>query len=281
MNTMRIPERGLAPGVNAQSPPTQVQWTGRFRSCVRRVLLRSISCATPGLLTIGMLLFNQVAPGATLAFTNNSTCDVNLGYRPWYLVRGDTFECWYNDCIGHPDALCRITVPHGGTLNILLDDTKDLDFCKNLSPKKHQLDHIDIFDLLTGKKFAIQMSDFNSNIEIEVNCAGIVPPTPETIDDKNDNGCKSGDCCNATSSSDGSESDPSTGSAPCPDCAQGMPRWSVSEPYVSLWLKDEPLGYQPALGPRVSVHLSYKQRETTSGSYPSLFSVGKRWNFSW
>src|SRR5206468_8463210 len=42
-----------------------------------------------------------------------------------------------------------------------------------------------------------------------------------------------------------------------PNC--GMPGWEVSEPYVSLWLHDEPLGYQPALGQHVSFELAYKQ----------------------
>jgi RHS repeat-associated protein len=63
--------------------------------------------------------------------------------------------------------------------------------------------------------------------------------------------------------------------------AYGMPVWSVSEPYVSLWLRDEPLGYQPATGPAVALNLSYKQRETTAGLVQNFFSVGRKWNFSW
>lgn len=62
---------------------------------------------------------------------------------------------------------------------------------------------------------------------------------------------------------------------------RGMPMWRVSEPYISLWLEDEPLGYQPAIGSRVSFTLSYNQRETGSGYNPNLFSVGKRWYCSW
>jgi YD repeat-containing protein len=63
------------------------------------------------------------------------------------------------------------------------------------------------------------------------------------------------------------------------DC--GMPVWDVSEPYISLWLRDEPLGYQPAVGPRVSFELSFKQRELLTGWDTNVFSVGKRWNCSW
>src|SRR5262249_50368708 len=65
----------------------------------------------------------------------------------------------------------------------------------------------------------------------------------------------------------------------CTAC--GMPVWSVSEPYVSLWLHDEPLGYQPALGSRISFELAFKQREATAGLSPNIFGVGKRWNCPW
>lgn len=61
----------------------------------------------------------------------------------------------------------------------------------------------------------------------------------------------------------------------------GMPVWRVSEPYVSLWLEDEPLGYQPALGPRISFDLAYKQRDSDWRTNANFFSVGKRWNFPW
>lgn len=60
-----------------------------------------------------------------------------------------------------------------------------------------------------------------------------------------------------------------------------MPVWHVSEPYINLWLHDQPLGYRPALGPPISLSLSFKQRETAAGSSPGLFSFGPNWNFSW
>ncbi len=64
-------------------------------------------------------------------------------------------------------------------------------------------------------------------------------------------------------------------------CCGGMPVWSVSEPFVSLWLDDEPLGYQPAVGPRISLSLAYKQRELSAGLNQNMFSFGKNWNFPW
>lgn len=63
----------------------------------------------------------------------------------------------------------------------------------------------------------------------------------------------------------------------------GMPVWAVSEPYISLWLEDEPLGYQPAKGPRVSFQLNFS---ASGGAYqrellPASFSVGTNWHSSW
>src|ERR1700723_819134 len=66
----------------------------------------------------------------------------------------------------------------------------------------------------------------------------------------------------------------------CPSC-NGMPVWNVSEPYISLWLHDEPLSYQPVLGARIALDLAYKQREFSAGLNTNIFSTGKKWNFSW
>jgi RHS repeat-associated protein len=66
----------------------------------------------------------------------------------------------------------------------------------------------------------------------------------------------------------------------CGSCC-GMPRWDVSEPFISLWLRDEPLGYQPAVGSRISFFMSYKQRESAAGLNPNIFGIGRRWNCSW
>jgi RHS repeat-associated protein len=74
--------------------------------------------------------------------------------------------------------------------------------------------------------------------------------------------------------------DPNDRGDNCEKCC-GMPIYGVTLPYISLWLHDEPMGYQPALGPRVSFKLDFSQREGTNGFQPSIFSIGKRWNFSW
>jgi RHS repeat-associated protein len=67
----------------------------------------------------------------------------------------------------------------------------------------------------------------------------------------------------------------------CRESCCGMPVWGVSEPYISLWLHDEPLGYQPAVGPRLSLKLDYKQREVNAGYNTNWFGLGKKWNCSW
>jgi RHS repeat-associated protein len=67
----------------------------------------------------------------------------------------------------------------------------------------------------------------------------------------------------------------------CSGCAYGMATWAVSEPSISLWLTDEPLGYVPALGNRISFELNYDQRGTLVGTNPAVFSCGSNWNCSW
>jgi RHS repeat-associated protein len=97
---------------------------------------------------------------------------------------------------------------------------------------------------------------------------------PNNIDDPNDEPCSRGQ--------DGPE-----GSQSCAGCGEGManfqgegmPTWRVSEPYVTLWLTDEPLAYQPALGERLSFRLHYKQRDTRTNAY--VYGVGPQWSFDW
>jgi RHS repeat-associated protein len=68
-----------------------------------------------------------------------------------------------------------------------------------------------------------------------------------------------------------------------PTCSSGscggMARWRISEPYLNLWVDDEPLGYDPSTGPRVSFLLSYQQRGTVDD--PLFFQPGVFWNCSW
>jgi YD repeat-containing protein len=67
----------------------------------------------------------------------------------------------------------------------------------------------------------------------------------------------------------------------CSTCASGMAIWRVSEPCINLWLTDEPLGYNPGFGNRISFQLNYKQRETVAGTNLAVFSCGQKWDCSW
>jgi uncharacterized membrane protein YgcG len=61
----------------------------------------------------------------------------------------------------------------------------------------------------------------------------------------------------------------------------GMPVWRMSEPYISTWLYDRPLGaYEPGVGYPVDFMLAYKQRDTRTPS-SSFFSFGNMWECSW
>jgi RHS repeat-associated protein len=48
----------------------------------------------------------------------------------------------------------------------------------------------------------------------------------------------------------------------CPDCPSpsGIPRWRVDEPYINLWVTDEPLSYVMSSGQRMVFRWQYKQR---------------------
>ncbi len=74
---------------------------------------------------------------------------------------------------------------------------------------------------------------------------------PNNIEDWKDHGCDM---------SPGGRGAPAK--APCPPCAKGMPRWWVTEPYVNLWIADEPLSYTLSTGEKFSFRFTYKERRS-------------------
>ena len=73
------------------------------------------------------------------------------------------------------------------------------------------------------------------------------------------------------------------GNKTCPLCS-GMPVWWVSEPYINLWIADEPLSYLTSRGERLAFRLTYKQRDTRPNNpgYPDhdrILPTG--WNHTW
>jgi len=117
---------------------------------------------------------------------------------------------------------------------------------------------------------------------------------PNFINDGDDQTC---DCENAgpcptgpggtggSQTGSGNRSEYSRGDNPQPGCGScgGMPVWRVSEPYINLWLDDEPSAYQPALGGRIAVRVTYKQRseDTHRPALGDFSSVGKSWQCPW
>ena len=58
----------------------------------------------------------------------------------------------------------------------------------------------------------------------------------------------------------------------CPNCpdAKGMPAWWVTEPYINVWLADEPVSYLTSRGEDFSFRITVKQRDSlgTTFTYP-------------
>src|SRR5208283_4118455 len=98
-----------------------------------------------------------------------------------------------------------------------------------------------------------------------VMCAGGVCPSGDT----NEPPTCTNTCCVPGSSGGGGGGGGGGGHGGGGSCC-GCPTWTVSEPYINLRLDDEPLGYQPPIGPRVSFHLSYRQRGSVT-AYPAMF----------
>ena len=112
---------------------------------------------------------------------------------------------------------------------------------------------------------------------------------PNWLSDGDDQGCgcDGGECPPGSDGPGGSGSGGPgggrCGTGGCASASAGMAVWRVSEPYINLWLEDEPLGYQTALGSRVSFTLKFKQRSENEQSkfYETFSNVGLSWNCSW
>jgi RHS repeat-associated protein len=58
-----------------------------------------------------------------------------------------------------------------------------------------------------------------------------------------------------------------------------MPQWRVSEPYITLWLKDTPLLYRQSNGKWMKLRLSYKS--TGDAQNGSASGFGDKWSCNW
>ena len=70
------------------------------------------------------------------------------------------------------------------------------------------------------------------------------------------------------------------GCGKCAGCA-GMPVAWVSEPYINLWLADEPVSYLTASGEPFTFRLTYKQRDSQPQTLYDVTSRIPGWEHSW
>ncbi|HTV42180.1 MAG TPA: RHS repeat-associated core domain-containing protein [Candidatus Sulfotelmatobacter sp.] len=66
---------------------------------------------------------------------------------------------------------------------------------------------------------------------------------------------------------------------PTPGACCGMPKWWVTEPYINLWIEDQPLSYLTSRGESFPFQITYKQRDTRQYLGAPMYNPG--WNNSW
>lgn len=64
-------------------------------------------------------------------------------------------------------------------------------------------------------------------------------------------------------------------------CPYGMCVASIKESAVSVTLGDIPVGYVPPIGPRMTIGLSYNQREDSQPANFDYYNIGQKWSLNW
>jgi YD repeat-containing protein len=192
------------------------------------------------------LVLATIGPGsasfADWTFCNQSSCAAITVGEYYIYPDGEVWQCCAQ--LDNLDGLCTSATPNGVWIG--------LQWVVVGGP--------------SSSKF--YMSQFGTDASFVWTCGGIALATPLGVTDPNDTPALPGR---------GHSDDPCDHSI----MPIGMPTWHVSEPYISLWLTDEPLGYQPSLGPRVSFSLGFAQQEASVGYDTNTFNLGKKWSFSW
>lgn len=88
-------------------------------------------------------------------------------------------------------------------------------------------------------------------------CRAVSACLSARFNDYNDLGCHVTPCRPGSPAS--GMSNPGGNQAVCVNC-EGMPRWWVTEPYVDLWVADEPLSYTTSSGQRMTFRWTYRER---------------------
>ena len=124
--------------------------------------------------------------------------------------------------------------------------------------------------LVKGKGYPndIDDGDDDPNMDDDDDCP---PPPPDAGDGPAAGG---DDPCPPT------EEDPEDGPHDGDD-ESGMPRWRVSEPYISLWLHDTPLFYKNSGGRPVRLRLTYNHRADVKSTNTTLGGFGSKWECNW
>ncbi len=120
-------------------------------------------------------------------------------------------------------------------------------------------------------KFTAPM-DLTSAAAFRGRCHGPMPwdhddsPCPTDSPANSNTGGSSPDASTSKIAAGDSPHNYSHGDGGCQSCAgdSGMPTWSVSEPFLNLWVQDRPLYYQSAYGPAISLRLAYNERAVGS-----------------
>src|SRR5262249_35602293 len=99
------------------------------------------------------------------------------------------------------------------------------------------------------------------------------PPT-DCCDDNDDQDAD----CDPPSANDGASDGGDSSPPPC-CCDMGMPRWSVSQPYINLWLIDRPLLYKTSNDKWFPLKLTYHSRAASRGT--NSFGFGQNWECNW
>src|SRR5579859_7839815 len=95
---------------------------------------------------------------------------------------------------------------------------------------------------------------------------------PFYVNDENDHGCLKNPT-NVKKSCDACQEN-----APGP---QGMPAWSVTEPFLNVWVADEPAAYRTSLGEEIPFRVTYKQRDVRSTAHKFIPFTTGGWSHNW
>ncbi|MFH0908411.1 MAG: RHS repeat-associated core domain-containing protein [bacterium] len=141
-------------------------------------------------------------------------------------------------------------------------------------------DHCELTDPQSGRRFSQTRRELRSQWEGKALLVADPKNAPGRVlaDTELDAFC--GQCCGAPREPD-DQGDPGDNGEPSdnePDpCSEGAPRWRVNVINMNLFVSDTPLWYEPAIGPRVAITLSYNSQSSIANHEP----FGNKWQFNY